>query len=64
MNTMAHNQEGGTPAGAAGDQEQPRYLCDECGLQVLEQNIRWSRDNRALCPRCEWPLSGVPKRKV
>ena len=64
MDELAQNKEGKSSAGVTGDQDQPHYLCDECGLDVVEQNIRWSSDKRPLCPRCEWPLSGVPKREA
>ncbi len=40
------------------------YACDECGLQSLAQDVHWSRDGRALCPRCEWPLDRVRSDEV
>ena len=37
-----------------------RYKCDECGLTVEAEDVRWSKkDHRALCPRCEWPLDPI-----
>ena len=37
-----------------------RYQCDECGLTVEAEDVRWSKkDHRALCPRCEWPLDPI-----
>jgi uncharacterized paraquat-inducible protein A len=36
------------------------YQCDECGLKVEKQDVRWSKkEGRALCPRCEWPLDAI-----
>jgi uncharacterized paraquat-inducible protein A len=37
-----------------------RYECDECGLIVPAEKVRWSKkEHRALCPRCEWPLDPI-----
>ena len=37
-----------------------RYQCDECGLTVPAEKVRWSKkEHRALCPRCEWPLDPI-----
>jgi uncharacterized paraquat-inducible protein A len=36
------------------------YQCDECGLTVPAEKVRWSKkEHRALCPRCEWPLDPI-----
>ena len=35
------------------------YKCDECGLDVPADKVRWSKKGEALCPRCEWPLDKV-----
>jgi uncharacterized paraquat-inducible protein A len=40
--------------------EPKRYKCDECGLVVPAEDVRWSKkEHRALCPRCEWPLDPI-----
>lgn len=43
------------------EKERPRVAavtdCDECGANVEEHEILWSKDNRPLCPICEWPLN-------
>lgn len=50
---------------ASGEAPEPKadppllYHCDECGLQVPATQVRWSKDRRALCPRCEWPMDKV-----
>jgi uncharacterized paraquat-inducible protein A len=49
--TATKNEKRATPA---------RYECDECGLIVEAEDVRWSKkDHRALCPRCEWPLDPI-----
>jgi len=33
-----------------------RTVCDECGPKFAADEVKWSKESRALCPRCEWPV--------